>query len=51
VPEPAVQLEYEFTQPPVDDRRFSLARSLALGYVALCVIGLIAMGLVMAMGV
>jgi hypothetical protein len=51
VPEDQLLLEYELTPPPPDSRRFSLARLLALGYVALCVAGLVTMGLIMALNV
>ena len=41
-------LEYAFAQP-VQEVRFSPAKFLALGYVAFCVVGLIAMGVIMAL--
>jgi hypothetical protein len=46
-------LEYAFhvRAEPVDDWRFSAKRFLALGYVAVCVVGLLLMGVVMALQV
>ena len=46
-------LEYAFhvRAEPVDDWRFSAKRLFALGYVAACVLGLLLMGVVMALQV
>jgi len=45
-------LEYAFTEPdPHDEAPFSLAKFLALGYIAACTFGLILMGIIMAMQV
>jgi hypothetical protein len=45
-------LEYAFNEPDShDDVQFSLAKFLALGYIAACTFGLILMGIVMAMQV
>jgi hypothetical protein len=45
-------LEYEFVEPDLrEEVQFSLAKCVALGYVAACTIGLILMGIVMAMQV
>jgi hypothetical protein len=45
-------LEYEFTPPQVGaPPTISIARVLALGYVAACVFGLVLMGVIMALQV
>jgi hypothetical protein len=44
-------LEYFRTAPPRAEVRLGIGRALALGYVALCVAGLIVMGTVMALQV
>jgi hypothetical protein len=45
-------LEYAFTEPETyDDVPFSLAKFLAMGYIAACTFGLILMGIIMAMQV
>jgi len=46
-----VALEYAFTEPAVEVPPLSIKQFLALGYVAACVAGLVAMGVVMAMQV
>ena len=45
-------LEYEYAPPlEQDELHFSVARALAFGYVAACTLGLILMGIFMAMQV
>lgn len=48
--DPQIQLEYAFKEP-APEVAFSVVRFAALGYVAACVVGLIIMGVAMAMQV